>query len=114
MLQCMLHIGFESDEGMCNMPDSQTIKIYDNIKQKSLTFSISGVINPPNTMTTDTFVIECFDPYENMIAHTYNQPEVTLTPEPGVINFPTVFRPDAVVGSAAAESTNEISFSFLT
>ena len=50
-------------------------------------------------MTTEPFIFKCFDPYENIIAHNFDQPAVTLTPTPGYINFPQVIRPDAVVGS---------------
>ena len=77
-LECFLHIGFESDQGFCNMEGDDKIKIFDNIKQTSLTFTISGIVNPPNTKLTETFVFRCYDPFGNEIGHSENQPPVTI------------------------------------
>ena len=88
------------------------IKIFDNIKQTSLTFTISGIVNPPNTKPTETFVIRCFDPFGNEIGHSDNQPEVIITPVPGTIKFPSVLRPNPTVGALAALGSNEFKFSF--
>ena len=111
-LECFLHIGFESDQGFCNVPSDNVIKIYDNIKQTSLTFTISGIVNPPNTKPTETFVVRCFDPFGNEIGHSENQTPVVIEPVPGTIKFPSVLRPDPTVGAIAAPDSNEFKFSF--
>ena len=106
-LDCFLHIGFESDLGFCNMPSEGVVKIYDNIIQPSLTFTISGVRNPPNTKPTETFVVRCFDQVGNEIGHSENQLPVIIEPVPGAIQSPTIRRPDPTVGAIAAPDSNE-------
>jgi len=50
------------------MPMPNQIKIFDNIKQENLTFSIAGLVNPPNTKPTSNFEFREFDLKGNCIA----------------------------------------------
>jgi len=44
------------------MPNPTQINIFASINQVSLTFSISGFINPPNTKPTESFTATAYDP----------------------------------------------------
>jgi hypothetical protein len=114
VLQCMLHIGFEHDSGHCNISNNQ-IKIFDNIKQESLTFSIAGLINPPNTKETANFEFREYDLKGNIIADNLQQnPPIKYTPTPGYLTSVSVTRKNPTVGSKAANSTTAVAFSFKT
>lgn len=96
--QCILLIGFNSDNGFCSMPTEDTIMLYDAINQKELVFAISGVINPPNTKPTDNFSILADDPDDNIIAYSKSLPSFGYTPIPGSISSVTSTRSVYVVG----------------
>ena len=60
----------------------KVIRIDKNISQKQITFRVSTIVNPANTMQTDDFVFHIYDPVDNMIASTEGGQQVNYTPVP--------------------------------
>lgn len=108
---CNYYIGFasDSDMGQCSLTeDSRMIRIDKDITQKQVTLRVLSIVNPANTMTTDGFIFHIYDPVDNMIASTVNQPVVAYTPVPGQLSSVTVTRQDSTVGALSAAETNVI------
>jgi hypothetical protein len=58
---------------------------------------ITGIINPPNTMKTDTFYVDAYDPFNQKIAASETATDYGFVPLPGTITA-TATRSVATVG----------------
>jgi hypothetical protein len=97
------------------MPESNQIMLFDNILQETLTFTISGLLNPPNTMETGSFIFSAYDPLGNVIADNSSQdPATTLSPRAGSLSSVAVTRSDAVVGQETTPGGFDIQIEFTT
>jgi hypothetical protein len=89
--------------------------LFDNILQETLTFTISGLLNPPNTMETGSFIFSAYDPLGNVIADNSSQdPAMTLSPRAGSLSSVTVTRSDSTVGQETTPGGFTIQLQFTT
>ena len=80
------------------MQSADTIRVFDDIKQVTLEFTIFSFVNPPNTKQTDTFEFRAFDYAGNLIAHSLSQDPTVYSATPGPTRDAAVTRPIATVG----------------